>query len=68
MNPDFIIELSVFYQQLDEQKVLTLWGKYPIIKAVKNKKIKIIKDNVWLRPGPRVGQIAGKLYRLFYEE
>ena len=68
MNPDFIIELSVFYQQLDEEKVLTLWGKYPIIKAVKNKKIKIIKDNVWLRPGPRVGQIAGKLYRLFYEE
>lgn len=68
MNPDFIIELSVFYQQIDEKKVLDLWAKYNIINAVKNNKIRIIKDNVWLRPGPRVGQIARKLYHMFFRE
>ncbi|MFC2155175.1 ABC transporter substrate-binding protein [Acidobacteriota bacterium] len=68
MNPDFIIELSLFYQQIDEKKVKDLWGKYPIIKAVKNNNIKVIKDNVWLRPGPRVGQIARNLYHMFFPE
>ncbi|MCK5056311.1 MAG: ABC transporter substrate-binding protein [Candidatus Aminicenantes bacterium] len=68
MNPDFIIELSVFYQQIDEKKVKELWGKYHIIKAVRNNNIKVIKDNVWLRPGPRVGQIARKLHRMFFPE
>ncbi len=65
MNPDYIIELSAFYEQIDEKKVLALWDKYRVIAAVKNKKIKIIKDNVWLRPGPRVGQIAQQLYEMF---
>jgi iron complex transport system substrate-binding protein len=66
MNPDYIIELSAFYEQIDEKKVLALWDKYRVIDAVKNKKITIIKDNVWLRPGPRVGQIARQLYEMFF--
>lgn len=66
MNPDYIIELSAFYEQIDEKKVLALWDKYRVIDAVKNKKITIIKDNVWLRPGPRVGQIAQQLYEMFF--
>lgn len=68
MNPDFIIELSIHYQEIDQQKVMDLWGKFHIIKAVKNKNIKVIKDNVWLRPGPRVGQVARELYRIFFPE
>lgn len=68
MNPDFIIELSIFYQQIDKKRVLDLWGKYKIINAVKNNRIKIIKDNVWLRPGPRVGEIARKLHQMFFPD
>jgi iron complex transport system substrate-binding protein len=68
MNPDFIIELSIYYQEIDQKKVLDLWGKYQIIKAVKNKNINVIKNNVWLRPGPRVGQVARKLYHMLFPE
>lgn len=66
MNPDVIMELSAFNEGIDEKKVMSLWGKFPFISAVKNKKIIIIKDDLWLIPGPRVPQIAEKMYSLFF--
>ena len=68
MNPDVIIELSSFNEGIDEKKVLELWKKFSFISAVKRGKIKIIKDSVWLIPGPRVAQVAEKMYRLFFDE
>jgi iron complex transport system substrate-binding protein len=68
MNPDLILELSVFNEGIKEEKVLGLWEKFPFISAVKNKKIKIIKDSLWLIPGPRVSRIAEEMYRLFFGE
>ncbi len=64
MNPDFIIEFSVFFQGIDKQKVMDIWNKYKIIRAVKNNKIKIITDPKWLRPGPRIGEITLELFDL----
>ena len=66
MNPGVIIELSAFNEGINEQKVMGLWEKFPFIAAVKNKKITIIKDDLWLIPGPRVPQIAEKMYSLFF--
>jgi iron complex transport system substrate-binding protein len=64
MNPELIIEFSVFFQGIDQQKVMNLWDRYPIIKAVKLKNIKVITDPKWLRPGPRISEIALELFRL----
>ncbi len=64
MNPELIIEFSVFFQGIDQQKVMDLWDRYPIIKAVKLKNIKVITDPKWLRPGPRISEIALELFRL----
>jgi len=66
MNPDVIIELSAFNEGIKEEKVLGLWKKFPYISAVKKGKIKIIKNSVWLIPGPRVSQIAEKMYETFF--
>ncbi len=65
MNPDYIIELSAFNQQIQEDKILKLWEKYKIITAARRNRIIIIKDSFWFRPGPRVVKIAEKLYELF---
>lgn len=64
MNPDVIIELSAFNEGIKDEKVLDLWKKFPFISAVKKGKITIIKDSVWLIPGPRVPLVAEKMYGL----
>ncbi len=66
MNPDVIIELSAFNEGIKEEKVLKLWEKFSFISAVKSRRITIIKDNLWLIPGPRVPRIAEKMYSLFF--
>jgi iron complex transport system substrate-binding protein len=65
MNPEVIIELSAFNEGIKEEKVLALWERFPFISAVKNKKIKIIKDDLWLIPGPRVPLIAERMQEFF---
>ena len=67
MNPDVIIELSAFNEGIDEEKVMGLWEKFSFISAVKNSRITIIKDNLWLIPGPRVPRIAEKMHSLFFK-
>lgn len=67
MNPDFIIEFSNHYSDKKRKEILNLWAKYDIITAVKKKRIKIISEVFLLKPGPRVGEIAKKLYNFFYD-
>lgn len=64
MDPDYIIEFSVFFEKIDSRKILNLWSRFDTIKAVKNRRITIVVDPVWLRPGPRLGLVARKLHRL----
>lgn len=66
MNPDVIIELSAFNEGIADDKVLGLWEKFSFISAVKNRRITIIKDNLWLIPGPRAPRIAEKMHSLFF--
>jgi len=65
MNPDFIIELSTSNPGLNQEKMINLWQRFDLINAVKNNRILFIKENFWIRPGPRVGEIAKTLYNLF---
>lgn len=64
MNPDVIIELSAFNEGIDDRVVLDSWNKFPFLTAVKKKKIAIIKDSMWLIPGPRVAEIARKMQQI----
>ncbi len=68
MNPDIIIELSAYNQNIKDSAILNVWRQYPIINAAKNKRIDIIRDPVWLRPGPRVATVAGEMVRLLHRE
>jgi iron complex transport system substrate-binding protein len=65
MNPDFIIELSTYNPKLNQKKMLHMWKTFNRIQAVKHGRIIFIKQNFWLRPGPRIGEIAKKMINLF---
>ncbi|MCP4215732.1 MAG: ABC transporter substrate-binding protein [bacterium] len=66
MNPDVILELSAFNEGIEDAKVLNLWNKFPFVRAVKNKKIKIVKNAFWVIPGPRVARIAEEMYKMLH--
>lgn len=66
MNPDVIIELSAFNEGIDDEKVIGLWEKFSFISAVREKRIFIIKNDLWLIPGPRAAEIAEKMYELIF--
>jgi iron complex transport system substrate-binding protein len=65
LNPDFIFEISAFYEGIADEKIFALWSPYNMISAVRNKQIKIVKESFWLRPGPRVGFVAAELANFF---
>ena len=68
MNPDWIIELSAFHESLSETEIGNLWQRYGMLRAVQRRHVRFIRDNFWLRPGPRVALIAENLYRLFHHD
>jgi iron complex transport system substrate-binding protein len=65
LNPDFILEISSFYEGISDENIFKLWSPFTMIGAVRGKKIKIIKQSYWLRPGSRVGLIAKELAGIF---
>jgi len=65
LNPDFIFEISAHYENISDAKVFELWRPFKMVRAVRNRHIKIIKQSFWLRPGPRVWLIAEELGRYF---
>lgn len=68
MNPDWIIELSAFHESLSEMEIGNLWQRYGMLRAVQRRHVRFIRDNFWLRPGPRVALIAENLYWLFHHD
>jgi iron complex transport system substrate-binding protein len=61
LDPDFILEISAFYEGISDEKVFALWRPYWMLQAVRRQRIKIIKKSFWLRPGSRVGYIAEEM-------
>lgn len=61
LNPEFIFEISAHYEGIADERIFDLWIPYRMVEAVAKRQIRIIKDSFWLRPGPRVGQIAEEL-------
>ncbi len=61
LDPDFIVEVSAHHERIADERIFALWHPYSMVTAVAKNQIRIIKDSFWLRPGPRVGQIAEAL-------
>jgi iron complex transport system substrate-binding protein len=61
LKPGCIIEMSAFYEGIAEADVLAQWRRYRQIPAVAAGRIVFVRDSFWLRPGPRVAQIAQQL-------
>ncbi len=66
MAPAFIVELSAFYEGFPEKGILRNWLRFEQIPAVRKGNIRFVRDNFWLRPGPRVGMLAEELQRLLH--
>lgn len=65
LNPDVIIELSAHYEGIGDERIQNLWQPFSMLAAIRNKRLEIIRETFWLRPGPRVGMIAEALARMF---
>jgi iron complex transport system substrate-binding protein len=65
LDPDVILEISSFYEGIDDERILNLWRPFTMLRAVRNQRIMIIKQSFWLRPGSRVALIAAELADIF---
>ncbi len=61
LDPELILEISAFYEGINDKKIFKLWRPFTMLQAVRNQRIKIIKKSFWLRPGSRIGLIAEEL-------
>ena len=64
LQPAAIIELSSAYEQIGDGAIIDFWSRFPFIRAVKEGRIEIVRENFWLRPGPRLAEIAARLCAL----
>jgi iron complex transport system substrate-binding protein len=65
LDPDVILEISAHHEGIGDEKIFAMWRPFKMLQAVRNRQIKIIKQSFWLRPGSRVGRIAGELAKIF---
>lgn len=66
LDPEAIFEISSFYEGISDERIFGLWRPYAMIAAVARKRIHVIKDSFWLRPGPRIGRIAEEMALLLH--
>lgn len=66
MDPGCVVELSAFYEGLPENVVRRHWAAFPRLRAVVDKRIHFVRENHWLRPGPRVSHIADELLNILH--
>lgn len=67
-NPDVIIDRQDMGKPEGEAsaRLAALWIPYPGISAVRHKRLRIVRDDAYFRPGPRVAEVARKLRELVY--
>lgn len=68
IDPEVIIEFSLFDKKSTNEKALRLWEQYHFINAVKKRKIFQVREDFWMRPGPRIVKIAESLYGLLHKK
>jgi len=68
MRPEHIFEFSLAFESIPHERVRALWAEYPLIPAVKQNRIHIVTDPVWVRPGPRIDTVAQRFLRLLHPQ
>ncbi|MBI4892628.1 MAG: ABC transporter substrate-binding protein [Acidobacteria bacterium] len=70
-NPDIILDMGDFAHGESKPlepaaRVLALWAKYPQLKAVGTGGVIQVASEIFIRPGPRLGQAAIELERMIH--
>jgi iron complex transport system substrate-binding protein len=68
-DPDVILDMGDFAHAEGKpmepvSRLLGLWGQYPRLRAVKAGQVIQVGDEIFIRPGPRMGQAARELRRM----
>lgn len=66
LNPEFIFEISAHYEGIADERIFALWRPLSMVTAVAAGQVRVIRDPSWLRPGPRVAQVAEDLARILH--
>ncbi len=64
MDPDIIIEFAFNNSNNDDNNIKNIWQKFPGIRAVRSGNLYIVREEFWVRPGPRIIEMAVNLYHL----
>lgn len=68
LDPEFIFEISSHYEGIADERIFTLWRPLSMVSAVSGGRVRIIRDPSWLRPGPRVADVAEELLRTIHPQ
>jgi iron complex transport system substrate-binding protein len=68
-DPEVILDMGDFAHVEGKpmeplSRLMELWSKYPRLRAVKTRQVRQIDSEIFIRPGPRMGQAAEELSRL----
>ncbi len=68
-DPEVILDMGDFAHVEGKpmepaDKVLGLWSRYPRLRAVRSGGVRQVGDEIFIRPGPRVGEAALEMVRL----
>lgn len=66
-KPDIIIDLSYGqFDRLKESAALQLWKKFPTLPAVESNQVFVTSNDIFLLPGPRVGEAVKELAEMIH--
>jgi len=72
-NPEVIIDMGDMSQTRDfteahKQAIVALWGKFPALRAVRERKVFPVADDIYVVPGPRMIDAARSFARILHPE
>jgi iron complex transport system substrate-binding protein len=72
-NPDVLVDMgdmagTVVVTEEHKREVVTLWSRYPALKAVSAKRVYAVASDVFVVPGPRIVEAASAFERMLHPE
>lgn len=73
MNPDVLVDMGDMADTINvtenhKREVVSLWGRYPALKAVASKRVFAVASDVFVVPGPRIVEAASAFERMLHPE
>jgi len=72
-NPEVIVDMGDFAHvdrvtEQDRRRVLALWRRYPVIAAVRDRRVHAVASDIFVVPGPRMVEAARAFARMLHPE